>query len=181
MSSTRCARFLCLLIWVSTVTTALSGSSTYPASGRSLFYSFDTRKTIKKKKKKKERKGRREKHNNFPLTFCFLHLLDVHSTNNTGQKLWKNSSFFHLRGPVCNWVKPDGFPRQTSGVLIVSSQSGLKFYFVDIYLFPCILLQLLRLMSRKWRPYKFKNNFWLICRLDMGDYMFRLPLVPSCD
>ena len=46
MSSTRCARFLCPLIWVSTVNTALSGSSTYPASGQSLFYSFDIRKTI---------------------------------------------------------------------------------------------------------------------------------------
>ena len=76
------------------------------------------------------------------LSLCLsLYLPDVHSINNTGQKLWQNSSFFHPRGPVCNWVKPDGFPRQTSGVLIVSSQSRLKFYFVDIYLFRCILLQ----------------------------------------
>ena len=147
MSSTRCTRFLCPLIWVSTVTTALSGSSTYPANGRSLFYSFDIRKTIKKKKKKKRKTRKPQQFIHLPSVF--LHLLDVHSINYTGQKLWKNSSFFHLRGPVCNWVKPDGFPRQTSGVLIVSSQSRLKFYFVDIYLFRCILLQLLRLMSRK--------------------------------
>ena len=136
MSSTRCARFLCPLIWVSTVTTALLRSSTYPASGRSQFYSFDIRKTIKNKNRK-TRKPQQFIH--FPSVF--LYLLDVHSINNRGQKLWQNSSFFHPRGPVCNWVKPDGFPRQTSGVFIVSSQSRLKFYFVDIYLFRSILLQ----------------------------------------
>ena len=136
MSSTRCAMFLCPLIWVSTVTTALSGSSTYPASGRSLFYSFDIRKTIKNKNRK-TRKPQQFIH----LPSVFLHLLDVHNINNTGQQLWQNSSFFHPRGPVCNWVKHDGFPRQISGVLILSSQSRLKFYFVDIYLVRCILLQ----------------------------------------
>ena len=94
MSSTRCQRFLCPLIWVSTVTTALSGSSAYRASGRSLFYSFDVRKTIKKKKKKrKTRKPQQFMH----LPSVFLHLLDVHSINNTGQQLWQNSSFFFIR------------------------------------------------------------------------------------
>ena len=135
-SSTRCARFLCPLIWVSTVTTALSGSSTYPTSGRSLFYSFDIRKTIKNKKRK-TRKPQQFIH----LPSVFLHLLDVYSINNTGQKVWQNSSFFHPRGLVCNWFKPDGFPRQTSGVFILSSQSRLKFYFVDICLLRRILLQ----------------------------------------
>ena len=105
MSSTRCARFLCPLIWVSTVTTALSGSSTYPASGRSLFYSFDKRKTIKNKKRKT-----RKPQQFIYLPSVFLHLLDVHSINNTGQKVWQNSSFFHPRGPVCNWSNLTDFP-----------------------------------------------------------------------
>ena len=108
MSSTRCARFLCPFIWVSTVTTALSGSSTYPASGRSLFYSFDIRKTIKKKKKKKRKTRKPQQFIHLPSVF--LHLLDVHSINNTGQKLWKNSSFFIWEGLSATGSNLTDFP-----------------------------------------------------------------------
>ena len=105
MSSARCARFLCPLIWVSTVTTALSGSSTYPASGRSLFYSFDIRKTIKNQKRK-TRKPQQFIH----LPSVFLHLLDVHSINNTGKSYGKIRLFFIREGLSATGSNLTDFP-----------------------------------------------------------------------